>query len=72
MISLLLCARSIANPMNPRISHQGVQSAEDFKEDRLHGTAETERLATRENKLSSLSFFFITLLLLSSAAAAWL
>lgn len=29
MISLLLCARSIMNPVNPRFARQDVDSAED-------------------------------------------
>lgn len=59
------------NPVNPHIVRQGVDSAEDLKEDRLRGTAETERLATRENKLSSFFLHHIIIIIIISVAA-WL
>jgi len=39
MISLLLCARSVTNPVNPS-NRQDIDSAEDLKEDRHRGNGE--------------------------------
>lgn len=69
MISLLLCVRSIINPVNLLVSSTKVSILLRIKEDRLRGTAEAERLATRENKLSSLHCFLhhIIIIIISSS-----